>query len=110
MAYASLLRRWEHRLLSIPSSPMATAICLKKGQLAFPGLQGETPAHDAMTLQRYCTRWQALHSLPTRSEPERQKAARKVVRLSVFQLADVAFFSLCLVISRGAGFRSGAMA
>ena len=36
-------------------------------------LQGETAAHDAMTLQRYCTRWQALHSLPTRSEPERRK-------------------------------------
>jgi hypothetical protein len=36
-------------------------------------LQGETPAHDATTLQRSCTRWQALHSLPTRSEPERSK-------------------------------------
>jgi len=39
MAYASLLRRWEPRLLSIPSSPMATAICLKKGQLAFLGFK-----------------------------------------------------------------------
>ncbi len=55
-------------------------------------LQGETPAHDATTLQRCCTRWQALHSLPARSEPERRKPHGKFVRLSVFQLADVAFF------------------
>jgi hypothetical protein len=45
MGYARL----RHRLLSIPSSRMAAAIRLKKGQFAFPGFKVKrsrtTPRH-----------------------------------------------------------------
>jgi hypothetical protein len=78
MGRASSQDSWEHRLLSIIWSPCGGAcsgdlpderpLLFSRFYRGYKAKQGKKQRHDATTLQRCCTQWQALHSPPTRSQ------------------------------------------